>query len=41
MTAELTAVRGAAVRAKLTEIIRELTTELGADEPRCALEMWL
>ena len=41
MTAELTAARGAAVRVKLTEIIRELTTELGADERRCALEMWL
>ena len=37
MTAELNAVRGAAVRVKLTEIIRELTTELGADERRRAL----
>ena len=37
MATELTTARGAAVRVKLTEIIRELTTELGTDEHRCAL----
>ena len=37
MVAELTAARGAAVRVKLTEIIGELYTELGADARRRAL----
>ena len=37
MVAELTAARGAAVRIKLTEIISELYTELGADARRPAL----